>query len=103
MCNLYSFRNPFRDELSILAPLRQCCRYVCVCVCMCVCVCVCVYVCVCMCVCVYVCVYSFVYACTVRSDLSDTGLSGNLIYPTLFCEPPSLNWTQFYLIYPAPG
>ena len=40
---------------------------------------------------------------TVTSDLSDTGLSRNLIYPTLCCESPSLNCTQFYLIYPTPG
>ena len=50
---------------------------------------------VCMCICMYV--------CTVTSDLSDTGLSRNLIYLTLHCESLTLNCTQFYLIYPTPG
>ena len=40
---------------------------------------------------------------TVNSDLSDTGLSGNLSYPTLRYESPSSSCVQSTLIYPTPG
>ena len=47
------------------------------------------------------------YVCTkpgtVTPGLSDTGLSVNLIYPTLHCESPSLLCVQFTLSYPSPG
>ena len=46
-----------------------------------------------VCTCVY----------TVSSDLSNTCLSGSIICPALCCESPSLNCTQFLLIYPTPG
>ena len=40
---------------------------------------------------------------TVTPGLSDTGLSENLIYPTLHWESPSPLCVQFTLIYPTPG
>ena len=40
---------------------------------------------------------------TVTPDLSETGLSENLIYLTLHCELPSLLCVQFTLIYPTPS
>ena len=46
---------------------------------------------------------AIIYIYTVNSDLSNTGLSGNLSYPTLFCESPSSSCVQFHLIYPTPG
>ena len=40
---------------------------------------------------------------TVTPGLSETGLSENLIYPTLCCESPPLLCVLFTLIYPTPG
>ena len=47
--------------------------------------------------------FNYSISIKVKSDLSDTDLSGNLIFSTLCSESPSLNCTQFYLVYPAPG
>ena len=40
---------------------------------------------------------------TVTPGLSDTGLSENLIYPTLCCDSPPSLCVLFTLIYPTPG
>ena len=55
------------------------------------------------CIRMYIRTYVCMYVCTVRPELSDSGLSENLIYATHHCKSPSLLCAQYTLICPTPG